>query len=259
MHAKNLKSNPTEKKGINLNHRRTTLLERIQNWKARSPDGAEFEDEDNNDDDDEDDDNEDDDNDDEDDDSSHNDNGGTHAENISLPLPSKMPNPEQNPTLQLIEKELREAQAFDYLRALRKSLSEKIALQRGQKQDLSGQHSRTRSYAVINRISDEITMIGKRYMTTYNALLALGGTINPKLRKLDREDISAKNVFEYSRQLGRGSDTAISWIWRQMPVGDEVEKDSWLEEGTILRFLDRGMNSPLASTARTIPGSEGEP
>lgn len=164
-----------------------------------------------------------------------------------------MPLTDRDPVLQAIERDLREAQAFDYLKALRKSLAEKIALQRGQKQDLNGQKAKTRSYTVIDRITSEIQTIAKRYNATYDALNALGGKVNPKLQHLKKEDLSAKDVFEYSRQLGRGSATTISWIWRQIPLGGEVESDSWLEEGM---FTLNSMQRPtlsILSIARAVP------
>jgi hypothetical protein len=76
----------------------------------------------------------------------------------------------------------------------------------------------------------EIDFVAMRYNAAYTALEALGGNINPELMRLDPEDISVANVFEYTRQLGRGANTKISWIWRQTAVGAQAQDDNWLEE-----------------------------
>lgn len=153
------------------------------------------------------------------------------AESLTLALPSSMPLTDQDPTIRSIEKELREGQAFELLQSLRKSLSERVALQRNQSRDQRGQKAKTRSSAIVNRVTNEIKKTTKRYQKTYSALSALGVAFDPRLQKLNEVDVTARNVFEYTQTVGRGMDTGISWIWRQVPMGSGAQSDSWLEEG----------------------------
>lgn len=159
-----------------------------------------------------------------------NDDDNEPAESVTLPLPSTMPLIDQDPAIRSIEQELREAQAFELLHSLRKSLSERVALQRNQSRDQRGQKAKTRSSSIVNRVTNKIKKTTKRYQKTYNALLALGVAIHPRLQELKENDVSARNVFEYTQTVGRG-DKDISWIWRQVPMGSEAQSDSWLEEG----------------------------
>lgn len=157
-----------------------------------------------------------------------------NPEDISLVLPSTIPLEDQDTDARTIEKQLREGQAFDCLRSLRKSLAEKIALQRGQKHDDVGQTAKNRSYAAINRLNAEIGLIAKRYTANRHALRALmaeGEVINAKLQELNDSDVSAMKVFDFSTKIGRGSSTDVSWIWSQMPTGGDDTDDKWLEEG----------------------------
>ena len=90
----------------------------------------------------------------------------------------------------------------------------------------------------------EITFVSNRYCTTYAALQALGGGINPDLMALEDKDVSVANLFDYSRQLGHGSNTNISWIWRQTAVGAQAEDDNWLEEGAcIIQCFSQSLTS----------------
>jgi hypothetical protein len=155
-------------------------------------------------------------------------------EQIKLPLPSSLPLENQSAILRGIEQQLREALAFECLRALRKGLSERIALQREKNNYIRGQADNFRSQAAIKRVQMEIAFVANRYRTTYTALQALGGDINPELMALVDEDVSVANVFDYPRQLGRGSNTNISWIWRQTAVGAQAQDDNWLEEGKFI-------------------------
>jgi hypothetical protein len=155
-------------------------------------------------------------------------------EQIKLPLPSSLPLENQNAILQGIEQQLREALAFDCLRALRKGLSERVALQREKDRYLRGQADNFRSQAAIKRVQAEILFVATRYRTTYIALQVLGGDINPELMALVDEDVSIANVFDYPQHLGRGSNTNISWIWCQTAVGAQAQDDNWLEEGEFI-------------------------
>jgi len=210
-HARTINAGSTEREHVTLNRRRLALLERINAWKASVPNGlgedAEEEYED------------------------------ILPEQINLPLPSFLPPENRNADLQEIEQRLREALAFDCLRGLRKRLAERVALLREKDQYLRGQADNFRSQAAIKRVQGEIAFIAMRYRTTYAALGALGEDINADLMPLADGDISAANVFEYSRQLQRGSNSVnISWIWRQTAIGPQVQNDNWLEEGMYSSF-----------------------
>lgn len=202
-HAETINDGATLLERITLQRRRTALLERINAWKVRSPDnlGEENEQEDED----------------------------ILPEDLKLPLPSALLG-HQNAVLQEIEKQLRESIAFDCLRALRKCLSERIALQREKDRYLQGQADNFRSQAALKRVKSEIDFVAMRYNAAYTALEALGGNINPELMRLEPEDVSAANVFDYTRQLGRGANTKTSWIWRQTAVGAQAQDDNWLEE-----------------------------
>lgn len=179
-------------------------MEQIATWKARSPAAIEEDD--------------------------FGDNESVLPEALKLNLPSEFPLDDQIPYLREIEKQLCEAQAFDYLKALRKCLAERTALLRTRDRRHRGQDERLRSTAVISRMENEISFIADRYRTVYTAISTLGGN-NPQLRKLERADVSAANVFRFTDVLGRGKNTEISWIWRMEGVGVEAQDDNWLDEG----------------------------
>lgn len=218
LHAKILESGSGDDK-IKLVNRRIALTERISDWKARS--SRLFDENDNNE---------------GDEDSEH---ITCLPESVTLQIPSSLllPEPagglsqEQETSLKQTEKDLREGQAFDYLQALRKCLVEQIALQRDKERNQRGQHTTTRSNSAIQRVTDEMKIITARYCATYTALESLGCGIHTSLRKLEGSDVSAKNVFTYTRQLGRGSDTSVSWIWRHTRIGNGMQDENWLEEG----------------------------
>lgn len=202
--AKALGRNSTEGQLSAIEERRTNLLNTVNQWKARAPNGIDL-------------------NDDDDDDEL--------VELQRLPLPSSMLTADQSPEARAVEKNLREAQAFELLQSLRKLLAERVALQRNQQKDQQGQNARTRSSCIINRVSEEIRRIVKRYQTNYRALEALGALPHPTLQELKDGDATATNVFNITERIGRGTDTNVSWIWRQVPIGEDVQSDSWLEEG----------------------------
>ena len=181
------------------------LLERINGWKARAPnhlgEDADEEDEE------------------------------RVPDKIRLPFPSTLPVEDRDDRLGGIEHRLREAFAFDSLRALRKALIERLALQREKTLHVRGHADNFRSGAAIKRVQDEITFIANRYRKNYRSLGALGHGVNPELSELTEAHISAANVFNYTRELGRGSVPNISWIWRQTAVGPQAQDDNWLEEG----------------------------
>ncbi|KIM27650.1 hypothetical protein M408DRAFT_24310 [Serendipita vermifera MAFF 305830] len=209
VHALTINDGSTERDRIDFNRKRVALLERINAWKARFPDELEEDAE-----------------------------GEDIPEKIKLPFPSSIPLENRSIVLQEIEQRLREALAFDSLRALRKGLAERLALQREKERYLRGQADNFRSQAAIKRVQGEITFVAERYKTTYAALQTLGENINPELMPLEDSDISAANVFNYSRQLQRGSNTTVSWIWRQTAVGAQAQDDNWLEEILRVQFLE---------------------
>lgn len=121
---------------INLNRKRLALSERIVAWKERSPAGVEedgFEDL----------------------------NEMTCPEIASLGLPSTFPPSGEllYSSLQGIEKELRQAQVFDCLRALRKCLSERVALLQEKNQRARGRYESSRSTATIKVLEEEILFL----------------------------------------------------------------------------------------------------
>jgi hypothetical protein len=213
MYARTINEGSVERERINLNRRRASMLERINNWRARAPNGME-----------------------EDAEEEYEDGP---PENLKLPLPSSFPLENQDAILQEIERQLREGYAFDNLRALRKGLAERVALQREKERHLRGQAANFRSQAALNRLQAEIMFIADRYRTAYAALHDLGGNINRELARLTEEDISVAGIFEYTQQLGRGYNTSISWIWRQTALIAQVQDDNWLDEGSFMAcYLD---------------------
>ncbi|KAG8819524.1 hypothetical protein FRC19_009723 [Serendipita sp. 401] len=115
VYAQTINDGSTEWLQIDLNCKRTAICDRIITWKAHRPEVIP-EDEDDNE---------------------------PLPEDISLPLPSSMPTDHNDDVLHDIERQLRESQAFDYLRGVRKSLSQEVAIlqdkechQRGQEANL---------------------------------------------------------------------------------------------------------------------------
>lgn len=216
VHALTIDDGSTDRERIQLNRRRVSMLERVNAWKARAPDGVpedaeeEYQDE--------------------------------LPEYLPLALPSSLPPQNQNAILQDIERHLREGCAFDSLRALRKCLAERVALQREKDRNIRGQAANFRSQAAINRLQAEIKFVAGRYRAAYAALQSLGGDINPELAALADEDISAAKIFEYTRQLGRGYNNTLSWIWRQTGFGAQAGDDNWLEEVLRVQFLEAKVN-----------------
>jgi hypothetical protein len=153
---------------------------------------------------------------------------------IKLPLPSRFLPDNGIVLLQGIERQLREALAFENLKALRKCLAEELALEREKERFARGQADNFRSQAALRRVRAEIKFVASRYRTTYDALRSLGGVLNTELKDLNDNDISATNVFNYSRELGRGANIHVSWIWRQSAIGTQARDDNWLEEGVFI-------------------------
>jgi hypothetical protein len=102
-------------------------------------------------------------------------------ENLKLPLPSSFPVENQDAILQEMERQLQEGSAFDNLRALRKGLAERVALQWEKDRHLRGQAVNFRSQAALNRLQAEIMFIANRYRRAYEVLQDLGGNINREL------------------------------------------------------------------------------
>ena len=215
VHAATINMGSTERQRVMLNRRRTTLYERIRQWKARSP----FRDDEEVGSDDDDDD------------------PDAEIDRVLLPLPSNIDNPNAGPSRE-IEKELRTGQAHDALKQLRKVLALKLALLRDRR-EVRGQRDNLRSMAAVHRVQEDIEAIAARYRVAYSALERLGmGNAQRDLRPLNHSDITTANVFDRDRQLGRGFNTQdISWIWRMQDIGPEAQDDSWLTEGGNLSLL----------------------
>ncbi|CAG7853416.1 SubName: Full=Uncharacterized protein {ECO:0000313/EMBL:CCA76143.1} [Serendipita indica DSM 11827] len=205
----------TERQLVELNRKRANLSERINAWKARAPDNGQ---------------------DDGDDEPTHN------PELQRLMLPSQLPYHDQNEELRRIEKELREAQAFDYLRALRTSLAEKIALVRDKETNQRGNQANARARSVIDRVQMRIDFEASRYRVSFSALQRLGGVDNVELMPLAPQDVSIANVFRFTCDLERGYNTSTSWIWRRHAVGEQAMDNDWLNEFLRVRFLEAKVN-----------------
>ena len=160
-------------------------------------------------------------------------NEATRPETTNLGLPSAFPSSDQiqYSSLQEMEKELREAQAFDCLRSLRKCLSERVALLREKSQRARGRYESSRSTTIIKSLEEEVSLHAVRYRIVYAAFITLGGS-NPQLKQLEPSEVTAANVFSYSEGVGRGTNTDVSWIWRMSHTGEDALGDNWLEEGT---------------------------
>jgi hypothetical protein len=233
MFARTINEGSMDRERIDLNRRRVNLRTRINNWKARAPDGVQEDAEEEYEDD--------------------------PPETLKLSLPSSFPAENQDPILQAMERDLREGCAFDNLRALRKGLAERVALQREKDRHLRGQAANFRSQAAINRLQGEIGFVANRYRTVYAALHNLGGNINHQLTALTEEDISVAGIFEYTQQLGRGYDTTISWIWRQTALIEQAQDDNWLDEGSFIACYMTFGASHLGSASGSIPRSQSKP
>ncbi|CCA75643.1 hypothetical protein PIIN_09634 [Serendipita indica DSM 11827] len=202
----------TERQRIELNQKRVALADRINDWKARTP--LDIHDEEDEEDD------------------------PALPEQWKLPIPSTLPRNEQLALPRQVEKELREAQAFDYLRALRTGLAEEIALLRDRDRHQHGYDANLRSRSLIERVRRDINFNTGRYRATFAALEVLGGARNPELKPLLPADVSAANVFRYTQELGRGFNVNISWIWRRTAVGTHANDDNWLDEMLRVRYLE---------------------
>jgi hypothetical protein len=231
--ARTINEGSLERERIDLNRRRVNIRERINNWKARAPDGVQ-------------------------DDAEEEDDDGP-PENLKLPLPSSFPVENQEPILQEMERQLREGYAFDNLRALRKGLAERVALQREKERHLRGQAANFRSQAALNRLQAEIMFVANRYRRAYEALHDLGGNINRELATLTEEDVSIAGIFEYTRQLGRGYNTAVSWIWGQTALVAQAQDDNWLDEGLLELVTCCPEPQHFDSTPSPIPRGKSEP
>jgi hypothetical protein len=228
--ARTINEGSTERERIDLNRRRVNIQERINTWKARTPNGVQEDAEEEEDD--------------------------APPENLKLPLPSSFPVENQDPILQEMERQLREGYAFDNLRALRKGLAERVALQREKDRHLRGQAANFRSQAALNRLQAEITFIANRYRRAYEALHDLGGDINRELATLTEGDVSIAGIFEYTQQLGRGYNTTVSWIWRQTALIEQAQDDNWLDEGSFIACYMKFGASRLGSAPGSIPRSQ---
>lgn len=210
-------SGSMERDHVLLAHARTSLWERILNWRDRSP--LEFGD------------------------PEANREEPEFPEDHPITLPSSLPNISRPHDLANLELQLREGQANDALRTIRSCLSQRLVLNREKKNNRSQHNGRLLNNAV-GRFEVPINQAATQYRKAYNTMIQLGmRQDHPVYRPLEDKDLTAGNVFNPARPLGRGHEPAIPWIWYNSGVvAQDSLADNWLEEVIRVQFLDAKVN-----------------
>lgn len=174
--------------------------------------------------------------------------------NISLWLPSDIvrsqskltPNHPQymlynvDPSLVVLEFELREGQAWDALAELRSGLRFKSQAVRFKVDFVTGVHATTRAMATLQKLQQRIDADSSQYRVAWDALCVLGpslqddqahaGWLTTPLRTLLTQDIRMMNEADSdSRRQTEGTRTT-SWIWTTTGVSS-LNDDLVFDEG----------------------------
>jgi hypothetical protein len=133
--------------------------------------------------------------------------------------------------LQMIEFKLREAQAHDALRELRRHLLFTTHLWGNKQRFTRGQGPSTRARTLIQRSQEKADAAAEKYRVSYKALVVLGGLLGEndwrkELRPLTTDDVRGLSEALLHDSEGRRT---ISWIWTTVGIGEKVDKN--LDEG----------------------------
>lgn len=215
----------TEKQQIDFRRRRAGLRTRILAWHAHAPYDA-GDDSDNSGSDDDDD-------------------QGILPEVMKIRLPSNVEEGDRSDELAGLELQLRTGEAHDALKALRTTLSQRIALLRTKGSLARGIRENTRAARLVARADAAVTRAANSYRASRTAMVRLGMNEDESIfRVLREEDINTRSVFDRNRGPGIGAE-GLSWIWRVhnslvTPIGDgelmgeaqEAIEDSWMKQST---------------------------
>lgn len=197
----------------------------------------------------------------------------SYSESIPLHLPSSIPHHIRGLVCSEIllntERQLREAEAYDALEALRNRLRTKTFMTRFKTANVSGQRSNTRARVILSTIDVRIFLLKHRYRRARAALLSLVGLddwcrlgLDGKLRELTDDDVrglgdavlkeAEKASVAYARQQAEAglaslqtiralkqhseSGRTLSWIWTSVSLSADGS-DPGLNDGTFLSPL----------------------
>lgn len=136
---------------------------------------------------------------------------GIPPERRTIPMPS---NQSHNRQYRSTELTLRIKQATRYLAALREVIAEKSFQYSHVMRSAPTKSVRTRSRAVISKVSDQISHYSRVYNRARAAMVRLGAddsTLN-KFRVLSREDVKASTAI-LNPNIPGASSLRLSWIW----------------------------------------------
>lgn len=149
-----------------------------------------------------------------------------------LHLPSSLP-PRTTclPILRQHEFQLREAQAYEALDALRDHLRLRTHMYKYKNKNIIGQRANTRSQNLINSVQERANASATKYRTARTALENLSRHVDnetwrTRLLPLNQEDV--RPLKEDGESEGRRT---LSWIWKIVGVGGD-SADEGLQEGT---------------------------
>lgn len=139
--------------------------------------------------------------------------------------------------LQRIEFKLREAQAHEALDDLRRHLRYTSHLWTFKDRFERGTRRSTRSRTIIQRSQDNANAAAQKYKIARKALLVLGAILGESewqgiLRELHDTDIRGMSEAALRDSEGRRT---LSWIWRTVGIGEDVDKGLHDGESSFLR------------------------
>jgi hypothetical protein len=157
-------------------------------------------------------------------------------EDIPLWLPSSIGHKAKcDRKLQRIEFKLREAQAHDALRDLRRHLLFTSHLWGNKRRFTRGQGPNTCARTLIRRTQGKTDAAAEKYRVSYKALVVLGGILGETEWKKALRPLTSDDVRGMSEGLLRDSEgrRTLSWIWTIVGIGEKVDRQ--LDDGQ-LRF-----------------------
>lgn len=150
--------------------------------------------------------------------------------------------------LQTIELKLREAQAHDALRDLRRHLLFTSHLWGSKRRFTRGQRPSTRARTLIQRTQRKSDAAADKYRVSYKALVVLGGILREADWQKSLRPLASDDVRGISEGLLRDSEgrRTLSWIWTIVGIGEQVDKQ--LDDGGLefhrMDILTQTVNSP---------------
>jgi hypothetical protein len=132
------------------------------------------------------------------------------------------------------EKELRKAQAHEYLDNLRLALGLKSALFRKMVRTAKSQKTKTRAWGRVHHVNANVKAQARGYRRAREALIRLGVKQEKMnvFQELMAGDLKMSSDIVEENRVGQRSD-GLSWIWR-VEGGMNSNQNIWIEEGTSL-------------------------